>query len=132
MGNQLIGHCLDVMHIEKNFSDHVLYTLLNDPTKSKDNLKVPNNVTTIIVELYFFFWHICGKSLIQIDLDKLHDRMIQTLYHLEMLFPPTFFTIIVHLTCHLTGEAKLGGPVHYRWMYPNETKMSLTHLSIFS
>jgi len=35
----LLRHCLDVMHIEKNVCDNVLYTFLNDPTKSKDNLK---------------------------------------------------------------------------------------------
>jgi len=35
----LLRHCLDVVHIEKNVCDNVLYTLLNDPKKSKDNLK---------------------------------------------------------------------------------------------
>jgi len=80
----------------------------------------PNNVTVVIVELCSFFRQLCGKSLNQLDLEKLECRMIQTLCHLEMLFPPTFFTIMVHLTCHLAGEAKLGGPVHYRWMYPIE------------
>nr|GEY59288.1 hypothetical protein [Tanacetum cinerariifolium] len=35
----------------------------------------------------------------------------------EKLFPPSFFIIMVHLTIHLISEAKLGGPVHYRWMY---------------
>ncbi|XP_016189391.1 uncharacterized protein LOC107630700 [Arachis ipaensis] len=47
-------------------------------------------------------------------------RIILTLCHLKMLFPPSFFTIMVHLTCHLVDEAKLRGPVHYRWMYPIE------------
>lgn len=27
---------------------------------------------------------------------------------------------MVHLTIHLISEAKLGGPDHYRWMYPVE------------
>ncbi|KAL3806498.1 hypothetical protein ACJIZ3_000585 [Penstemon smallii] len=27
---------------------------------------------------------------------------------------------MVHLTIHLATEAKIGGPVHYRWMYPVE------------
>ncbi|XP_020890992.1 uncharacterized protein LOC110230972 isoform X2 [Arabidopsis lyrata subsp. lyrata] len=37
-----------------------------------------------------------------------------------MIFPPSFFTIMVHLTIHLTEEVKLGGPVQFRWMYPIE------------
>jgi len=39
---------------------------------------------------------------------------------MEMLFPPSFFTIMVHLVVHLVEDAKLGGPVQYRWMYPIE------------
>ena len=35
----LLRHSLDVMHIEKNVCDNVLYTLLNEPGKSKDNLQ---------------------------------------------------------------------------------------------
>jgi hypothetical protein len=39
---------------------------------------------------------------------------------MEMLFPPSFFNVMVHLVVHLAEEAKVGGPVHYRWMYPIE------------
>ena len=35
----MLHHNLDVMHIEKNVCDNVLYTLLNETGKSKDNLK---------------------------------------------------------------------------------------------
>jgi len=31
----LLRHCIDVMHIEKNVCDNVLFTLLNDPKKSR-------------------------------------------------------------------------------------------------
>ena len=36
---QRLRHNLDVMHIEKNVCDNVLYTLLNDKDKSKDHVK---------------------------------------------------------------------------------------------
>lgn len=36
----MLRHNLDVMHIEKNVYDNVLYTLLNEPWKSKDNLQL--------------------------------------------------------------------------------------------
>lgn len=39
---------------------------------------------------------------------------------LEKIFPPAFFDIMVHLAVHLPREAKLVGPVGYRWMYPIE------------
>lgn len=81
---------------------------------------VPDNVTAVLIELCSFFRQLCAKSLSLSDLDRLQDRIILTLCHLEILFPPSFFTIMVHLTIHLVDEAKLGGPVHYRWMYPIE------------
>ncbi|XP_055800323.1 uncharacterized protein LOC129869708 [Solanum dulcamara] len=37
--NHLIRHCLDMMHIEKNVCDNVLFTILGDKKKSKDNLQ---------------------------------------------------------------------------------------------
>lgn len=41
-------------------------------------------------------------------------------YAFERSFPPTFFDMMVHLTVHLATEVRLGGPVHYRNMYPVE------------
>jgi hypothetical protein len=38
----------------------------------------------------------------------------ETFYRLEMIFPPGFFDIMMHLPVHLAEEAKLGGPVCYR------------------
>ena len=54
------------------------------------------------------------------ELDQLQGRIVLTLCHMEMLFPPSFFTVMVYLIVHLVEDAKLGGPVQYRWMYPIE------------
>ena len=37
-----------------------------------------------------------------------------------MKFLPSFFDIMMHLLVHLPEEAKMAGPVQYRWMYPIE------------
>lgn len=206
--NQL-RHNLDMMHIEKNVCENLIFTLLNDSGKSKDHLKarkdleamdirpdlwpdengkyplavftmtnvgknaflktlknitvpdgyssnisrcidlntnklsgmlkshdfhilleqllplamrstLPDEVTTILMEFCSFFRKLSGKVLKVEDLDKWQDQIILTLCHMEMLFPPSFFTVSVHLVVHLVEEIKLGGPVHYRWMYPIE------------
>ncbi|CAN0918288.1 hypothetical protein LINGRAHAP2_LOCUS30783 [Linum grandiflorum] len=39
---------------------------------------------------------------------------------MELIFPPAFFDVMVHLAVHLPQEAKIGGPVQYQWMYPIE------------
>ena len=37
--HNLMRHCLDVMHIEKNVGENDLYTILNEAGKSKDHLR---------------------------------------------------------------------------------------------
>ncbi|XP_060170410.1 uncharacterized protein LOC132601328 [Lycium barbarum] len=201
----LLRHNLDVMHIEKNVFDNVIYSLLNDKHKSKDHVNarkdlqdmgirrdlwpdenencwlaaftipvnkrlaflkilknvsvpdgyssnissgidldnkrifglkthdchiimeqllpiailnvLPNQVVATLVELSSFFRQLCSKTLSLSDLEKLQDRIVLTLCHLEILFPISFFTVMVHLTVHLVNEVMKGGPVHYRWMY---------------
>ena len=81
---------------------------------------LPDHVTSVLVEFCSFFRILCGKTLNLPELQLLQDCIVVTLCHLEMLFPPSFFTVMVHLTVHLIEEAKLGGPVHYRYMYPVE------------
>ncbi|XP_071708538.1 uncharacterized protein [Rutidosis leptorrhynchoides] len=39
------------------------------------------------------------------------------LCELERIFPPSFFDLMIHLSVHLASKARLGGPVHYCWMY---------------
>ncbi|VVA38096.1 PREDICTED: LOC107484759 isoform, partial [Prunus dulcis] len=48
-----------------------------------------------------------------------HD-IVQVLCKFEMIFPPAFFTSMIHVMVHLPEEALLAGPVNYRWMYPIE------------
>ncbi|XP_061371520.1 uncharacterized protein LOC133314095 [Gastrolobium bilobum] len=207
--HNLLRHNLDVMHIEKNVCDNIIYTLLNDSAKSKDHMNarkdlkewdckpdlwpdangryppamytmtnqgkkaflctlknisvpdgfasnisrcidveplrfngmlkshdchilmhqllplamrtaLPEQVSRILIELCSFYKQICSKVLSVTTLERLQNEIVLTLCHMEMLFPPSFFTVMVHLTVHLVDEAKLGGPVHYRWMYPIE------------
>ncbi|XP_019155767.1 PREDICTED: uncharacterized protein LOC109152520 [Ipomoea nil] len=213
----LLRHNLDVMHIEKNVFDNVLFTLLNDSARSKDNLNarmdlvsmgirddlwpnengkyspscftmtniekdvflatlksvllpdgyssnisrcvdlknrkihglkshdchilmehllpiairnlLPDQVCMVLVELGSFFRQICSRVLNVKELDNLQSRLVLTLCHMEMIFPPSFFTVMVHLVVHLVDEVKLGGPVPYRWMYSIERYLG--HLKSF-
>ncbi|XP_057746393.1 uncharacterized protein LOC130965647 [Arachis stenosperma] len=206
--DHMLRHNLDVMHIEKNICDNVVFTILNDSVKSKDNLKarkdlqsmgirpelwpdeggkypsaiftmsnpqkdvflktlqnvifpdgyssniarcvdirqrklyglkshdchilieqllpilvknaLPSPVSNVIANLSSFFRELCGKAINPMQLGALQNHVVQTLCQMEMIFPPSFFTVMVHLTVHFVDELKLGGPVQYRWMYPIE------------
>ncbi|XP_050939141.1 uncharacterized protein LOC127148819 [Cucumis melo] len=54
-----------------------------------------------------------------------NQDVVETLCLLEKYFPPSFFTIMVHLCVHLVREAKLCGPIYLRWMYPFERYMKM-------
>jgi hypothetical protein len=49
---------------------------------------------------------------------------------LERIFPPGFFDSMEHLVVHLAYEARLGGPVQYRWMHPFERFMGDSKCSV--
>jgi hypothetical protein len=81
---------------------------------------LPEQVVIALVQLSNFFNALCSKELVQADLDKLSSSIRETVCRLEMIFPPSVFDIMMHLPVHLAEEAKISGPVCYRWMYPVE------------
>jgi hypothetical protein len=50
-------------------------------------------------------------------MQKLEKEIPVLLCKMEKNFPPKFFNPMQHLLIHLPYEAKVGGPVQYRWMY---------------
>ena len=81
---------------------------------------LPKQVVTIVLQLSSFFKALYSKVIDPQKLDQLESDIVITLCQMEKIFPPGFFTIMVHLLIHLASEVKVGGPVHYRWMYPIE------------
>ncbi|GKA05353.1 reverse transcriptase domain-containing protein, partial [Tanacetum coccineum] len=46
------------------------------------------------------------------------SKVINILCNLELIYPPAFFDIMIHLVIHLPLEAIFSGPIRPRWMYP--------------
>ena len=74
----------------------------------------------VIIEFCGFFRKLCSKDVDVRDFKVLAANMSETLCKMELFFPPSFFTIMVHLSQHLANECIIAGPVNYRWMYPIE------------
>ncbi|XP_042948658.1 uncharacterized protein LOC122281329 [Carya illinoinensis] len=78
------------------------------------------DIRLALTELSTYFKELCART-IKVDvLERLQSDIAVILCKLEMIFPPTFFDVMVHLAYHLPHEALLAGPVQYRWMYPFE------------
>ncbi|XP_042964577.1 uncharacterized protein LOC122298784 [Carya illinoinensis] len=78
------------------------------------------DIALALTELSSFFKELCARTVDVNRLSKLQLDIVTILCKLEMIFPPSFFDVMVHLAVHLSREAILGGPVQYRWMYPFE------------
>ncbi|KAI5318328.1 hypothetical protein L3X38_038036 [Prunus dulcis] len=81
---------------------------------------LPEDVVKPIMLLSRFFSQLTAKTLRMTDMFQLRHDIVQVLCKFEMIFPPTFFTSMMHVMVHLPEEALLAGPVNYRWMYPIE------------
>ncbi|XP_058776589.1 uncharacterized protein LOC131650901 [Vicia villosa] len=116
-----IGRCIKAKECKisglKSHDYHVLFERIV-PLAIRGLL--PKDACDPLIELSLFFGDLCSKELKVDELDRLEKQMAITLCKLERIFPPSFFDVMVHLPIHLANEAKLGGPVQYRWMYPIE------------
>ncbi|KAL0556682.1 hypothetical protein IC582_005197 [Cucumis melo] len=86
---------------------------------------LPKHVRLAIIRLCFFFNAICKKTIDTSQLKGMQEDVVVTLCLLEKYFPPSFFTIMVHLVVHLVREIEFCEPVHLRWMYPFERYMKV-------
>jgi hypothetical protein len=50
-------------------------------------------------------------------MEKLEKEISVLICKLEKIFPPGWFNLMQHLLVHILYEAKVGGPMQYRWMY---------------
>ncbi|XP_058002326.1 uncharacterized protein LOC131179487 [Hevea brasiliensis] len=101
----------------KSHDCHILMQRLI-PIAFRDIL--PKAVWDELTELSHFFRDITAIILFVDNIEILEKNIIETICKLEKIFPPGFFDSMDHLPIHIAYEAKVGGPVQYRWMYPFE------------
>ncbi|XP_047323357.1 uncharacterized protein LOC124927061 [Impatiens glandulifera] len=119
-----IADCIDLNEKKiRGLKSHDYHIILEYLLPLATRGLIPEDVYDAVVNLSKFFRLLCYKSLNKCDLDQLQLDIVITLCKLEKIFPPSFFDIMVHLPVHLAFETYLGGPVHYRWMYPIEQYM---------
>ena len=117
-----IGRCINITEgkITGTLKSHDCQVFMQDLLAPTFRGKLDKDVYEALVKLSVSFKYLCTKSLNVTMLEKLEQNITITLCKLERVFLPLLFDIMVHLTIHLASEAKLAGPVQYRWMYPFE------------
>lgn len=116
-----LSRCVDLQSCKlsgmKSHDCHVFMERLL-PVALKELL--PVHVWNVVVEISQFFRDLSSYTIQFEDMVRLEKNIPEILCKLEKIFPPAFFNSMEHLPIHLPYEAKIGGPVQYRWMYPFE------------
>jgi hypothetical protein len=81
---------------------------------------VPEDVWQVMAKLSFFFRQLCAKEIDPVVISSMKREVVVLLCKLEKIFPPAFFNPMQHLILHLPYEARMGGPMQFRWCYAIE------------
>lgn len=81
---------------------------------------VNKDVWEALAELSYFYRMLCAKEIDPIQMLQLEQNIPIIICKWEKLFSPGFFNSMEHLMIHLPYQARVGGPVKYRWMYTIE------------
>ena len=113
-----IGRCVQVKERKfAGYKTHDAHVVLHHLLQVAVRKTLPKTVAVPLIRLGNFFRGICSKIVDLKELDRLASEVVDVICQFEMIFPPAFFDIMMHLPVHLVEEIKFGGPVQYRWMY---------------
>jgi hypothetical protein len=119
-----LARCVDLEKCKVHgLKTHDCHILLQQVIPAALRGLVRKDIYEAIAELGNFFRQLCSKTLRVDVLHRMKDDIPVILCKLEMIFPPAFFDVMVHLAVHLPEEAILRGLVHYGWMYPIERRL---------
>ncbi|GLU17163.1 hypothetical protein SLE2022_335560 [Rubroshorea leprosula] len=116
-----ISRCVNAQEVRlfgmKSHDCHIFMQSLI-PIAFRDLL--PKQVWEPLVEISEFFRALCAPVIQVNDMAIWQERIVEIICKLKQIFPPSFFDSMEHLAIHLPYEARVGGPVQFRWMYPFE------------
>jgi hypothetical protein len=86
----------------------------------------------MFAEFNYFYRKICAKQISKTMMQKLEKEILVLVCNMEKVFPPRWFNMMQHLLVHLPWEAKVGGPVQFRWMYSQETFLKKLRFTVWN
>jgi hypothetical protein len=78
----------------------------------------------MFAELSYFYRQICAKEVSKAMMQRLEKETTMLVYKMISVFPPGWFNKMQHLLVHLPWEARVVGPVQFRWMYSQEIQLN--------
>lgn len=112
-----ISRCVSDSNKLKGMENHDCHVLLHKILPVAIQPYLTKNICATLIELCQFFQKIRAKTIRISDIEELRQGIAIILCKLEKIFPHAFFTVMVHLCVHLSGQVLLGGPVNSRWIF---------------
>ncbi|KAF6138101.1 hypothetical protein GIB67_033515 [Kingdonia uniflora] len=103
----------------KSYNYHILMQHLL-PVLIQNTFKDRKEICSIIKSICTFSKALCSRVIDVEMLMTLEKGNANTLCGLEKICPPSVFVAMMHLPIQLAYEARLCGPIFYRWMNPYE------------
>jgi hypothetical protein len=100
-----------------SYGNHIL---LQDLVPLAVRRVLPNEVSSVLIWLTNFFKKMYSPVLRISDMERLQSEIAEILSHPKTIFPPSFFTVNVHLMVHLLAQARMVGPVYFHSIWPVE------------
>nr|GEU58591.1 hypothetical protein [Tanacetum cinerariifolium] len=96
----------------------VLWTINDFPARSSLHFiyarqYLPVDIAKPIIKLCSFFKQIYSQTLMEDDMLKAQSKVVDIRLNIELIYPPVFFDIMIHLVIHLPLEALEGGPIRF-------------------
>jgi hypothetical protein len=88
------------------------------------------NLWKMFAELSYLYKKICAKQVSKVMMHKLEKEITVIVYNMEKVCPPGWFNVMQYMLVHLPWEAKVGGPVQFRWMYSQERELKKLRYTI--
>ncbi|XP_075079387.1 uncharacterized protein LOC107773825 isoform X1 [Nicotiana tabacum] len=119
-----MGRCVDMKkHKLFGMKSHDCHVFMQRLVPIAFRELLPQKVWELLAEMSLFFRDLTSTAIREEDMVRLEQEMPEILCKLERIFPPSFFDSMEHLPVHLAYEARIAGPVQYRWMYPFERNL---------
>jgi hypothetical protein len=77
----------------------------------------------IFAELGYFYRKICAKQVSKAMMQMLEKEIAVLVCKMETIFPRGWFNAMQYLLVHLPWEARVRGPMQFRWMYSQEREL---------
>jgi hypothetical protein len=84
---------------------------------------VDTDLWKMFVELSYFYRQLYAKQVSKMMMQKFEKEISILVCKIKKIFSPGWFNAMQYLLVHLPWEAKVGGPVQFRWMNSQEREL---------